>query len=614
MQKVKLERTESFAVLVKAYPKYFTHGKGRSIVFGKWDSEGFSVFSFGKDISVMYNEEGEIFRALGLLMVELEKNKKGVIKIRQIPPFKFRGLMLDSSRNAVMTVEAGKKMIMKLALLGYNALCFYTEDTYEVENEPLIGYLRGKYTMKEMKELDDYAFMFGIEMFPCIQTLGHMPHIFKHNKYFEYKDDDRCFNVRYKKSYVLLEKMMKSATKPFRSKRIHLSMDEVHGLGLGNAFLPGKVNDPRELFVKHTIRVMKLCKKLRLKPMIYGDTMVGFCGSKPFTTEQRKLIPKDLKVVYWDYYSTKKEVYDNYIKQYEAAGFNPMISPGIWNWHRLWPIYPKAENNLDLFMPVASEHGITESLITAWGDDGNEAPFDASWPALVLHSEYCWSKKADKGLVKKQVKIISGNSFEALVSPWVLDVTDKKSAYLRTPVSVGRAFLYDDPITGIFSGHAFGRKLNPYYEKAYKTIKSAITEEKENKDLLSFPLLLADVLRLKADFKQNAYKAYNSGNNTALKKMVKDAGELKKRIKKLWQVQRIIWLKERKPFGLDVLDLRYAGLLGRLDVFKERVNEYLSGKIDSIPELEEKPQKCYGDFPFCSLKFYKDLACFHIPI
>ncbi|MFH1074819.1 MAG: hypothetical protein V1752_07010, partial [Candidatus Firestonebacteria bacterium] len=558
--------------------------------------------------------EGEIFRALGLLMTELEKGNKGIIKIRQIPPFKFRGLMLDSSRNAVMTVEAAKLMIVKLALLGYNALCFYTEDTYEVENEPLIGYLRGKYTMKEMKELDDFAFKFGLEMFPCIQALGHMPHIFKFNKYFEYKDDDRCFNVRYKKSYILLEKMMRSAAKPFRSKRIHLSMDEAHGLGLGKAFLPGKVNDPRELFVKHTIKVMKLCKKLRLKPLMYGDSMVGFCGTKPFTYEQRKALPKDLKAVYWDYYRQNKEGYDNYIKQYKAAGFKPMISPGIWNWLRFWPMYPKAENNLDLFMPAAVKRGIDESLITAWGDDGHECPLNANWPALALHGEYCWSKKADKNLVKEQVKVISGNSFEALISPWILDAAGKKNALLRTPTAVGRAFLYEDPITGIFSAHAFGKKFNPYYEKAYKKIKLAIKYEKANKDLLSFPLLLADVLRIKADFKQNACKAYNSGNKAALRKTVKDADELKKRVKNLWKMHRILWLKERKPFGLEVLDLRYAGLLGRLDVFKERVNDYLSGRVDSIPEFKEKPQECYGKFPLCSLKFYKDLACFHIPV
>ena len=61
--------------------------------------------------------------------------------------------------------------------MGLNAVCLYTEDTYEVPNEPFFGYLRGRYETSELKELDDYAADFGIEMFPCIQTLGHMEQV-----------------------------------------------------------------------------------------------------------------------------------------------------------------------------------------------------------------------------------------------------------------------------------------------------------------------------------------------------------------------------------------------------------------------------------------------------
>ena len=46
----------------------------------------------------------------------------------------------------------------------------YTEDTYEVEGQPYFGAYRGKYTKDEIKELDAYASMFGVELVPCIQT------------------------------------------------------------------------------------------------------------------------------------------------------------------------------------------------------------------------------------------------------------------------------------------------------------------------------------------------------------------------------------------------------------------------------------------------------------
>ena len=55
----------------------------------------------------------------------------------------------------------------------------YTEDTYEVEGQPYFGAYRGKYTKDEIKELDAYASMFGVELVPCIQTLAHLHNALK---------------------------------------------------------------------------------------------------------------------------------------------------------------------------------------------------------------------------------------------------------------------------------------------------------------------------------------------------------------------------------------------------------------------------------------------------
>jgi hexosaminidase len=43
----------------------------------------------------------------------------------------------------------------------------YTEDTYQIPDEPFFGYLRGAYTEAELREIDDYAYALGIEVVPC---------------------------------------------------------------------------------------------------------------------------------------------------------------------------------------------------------------------------------------------------------------------------------------------------------------------------------------------------------------------------------------------------------------------------------------------------------------
>ena len=76
--------------------------------------------------------------------------------------FQHLGIMLDCSRNAVMNVTLVKKYIDILECLGYNTLMLYTEDTYEVDNQPYFDYLRGRYSQAELNELDAYAAAHGV--------------------------------------------------------------------------------------------------------------------------------------------------------------------------------------------------------------------------------------------------------------------------------------------------------------------------------------------------------------------------------------------------------------------------------------------------------------------
>ena len=65
------------------------------------------------------------------------------------------GVMLDMSRNAVMKVEEVKNFILILKRMGYNSLQLYTEDTFEIEGEPFFGYMRGRYSIEELKEIEE---------------------------------------------------------------------------------------------------------------------------------------------------------------------------------------------------------------------------------------------------------------------------------------------------------------------------------------------------------------------------------------------------------------------------------------------------------------------------
>jgi N-acetyl-beta-hexosaminidase len=62
---------------------------------------------------------------------------------------------------------------------------------------------------------------------PCIQTLGHLGQILQWPNYASLRDNSEVLLAGSESTYEFIEKMISAATGPFRSKRIHLGMDEV---------------------------------------------------------------------------------------------------------------------------------------------------------------------------------------------------------------------------------------------------------------------------------------------------------------------------------------------------------------------------------------------------
>ena len=53
-------------------------------------------------------------------------------------------------------------------------------------------------------------------------------------------------------------------------------------------------------------------------------------------------------------------------------------------------------------------------------------------------------------------------------------------------------------------------------------------------------------------------------------------------------------MEYNKPFGWEVYDIRYGGLLARFDTVKERLGAYLAGETDRLEELEERRLRLDG--------------------
>ena len=117
---------------------------------------GLTVDWDGAAAFIQAEDRAALCRGLFLLSCAVQE-KKTALHVKERRHFAHCGAMLDMSRNRVMTVEGVKKWIDRQAALGLNLLMLYTEDTYEIPEYPYFGYLRGRYSQAELREIDGYA-------------------------------------------------------------------------------------------------------------------------------------------------------------------------------------------------------------------------------------------------------------------------------------------------------------------------------------------------------------------------------------------------------------------------------------------------------------------------
>ena len=502
------------------------------------------------------------------------------------------GVMLDCSRNAVFTVEALCRFIDKLAAMGYNTLQLYTEDTYEIEGEPYFGYLRGRYTADELRAVDAYCQEKGIELIPCIQTLAHLRALQRWDHRFGRVMDQRdVLLVGEEETYLLIDKMFASLAACFTSRRVHIGMDEAHCLGRGRYLdLHGK-EDRSEIFLAHLRRVSEIAERYGFRPMMWGDmfyhlgTGGRYLGAALTLTEEiRALVPKELDLVYWDYYNTEKAGYDLMNRGFAQFG-NPIVfAGGAWMWAGYAPLNEFSQKTTAAAMASCREFGVRDILITMWGDDGGEGSPFSLLPSLLFAAEHARGN-TDLSAIKAKFFALFGEDFDRMMA---LDLPNR-------PIAAGpkgdenpcRYALANDPLRGIhdltvkegdgrvYAAHA--RRLRAYAREGgeYAYLFSAMAE-------------LCATLELKYDLGLRLHRAYLAGDREGLRAAGRDLRRAARRLHRFYLALRGAWMREKKPHGFEIQDLRLGGLERRLVHAAETVERYLAGEIMEIPELAEQ--------------------------
>ncbi|MBO5060279.1 MAG: family 20 glycosylhydrolase [Clostridia bacterium] len=201
-------------------------------------------------------------------------------------------------------------------------LMLYTEDMYKMDKYPYFGYMRGAYTKAEIKEIVEYADIFGIEVIPCIQTLAHLKMALQWDYANDFRDTENILLADEPKTYEFIEEMIKTTRECFKSDRIHIGMDEAFTLGMGQYLNKHGYKERFEIISDHLKKVYEIVKKYDFKPIMWSDMI--FNEKMPENVSER--IPDGVDMVYWEYWNLDEDFYTENIKRHQAKGFQPVIN------------------------------------------------------------------------------------------------------------------------------------------------------------------------------------------------------------------------------------------------------------------------------------------------
>lgn len=531
--------------------------------------------------NIGYSCPTDFFRGLALAKNSITNGETEYHSIQK-RRFDTCGIMLDCSRNAVPTVSTVKNIISYMAKMGLNMLMLYTEDTFKIDDLPYFGYMRGAYRENEIQEIDIYAKKFGIEVIPCIQTLGHLGRALQWDYTKDISDTGGILLADEEKTYEFIEKMIAACRKCYTSGRIHIGMDEAYSLGRGAYLDKHGYEDRFDIFYKHVNRVLEILKKYDFKPMMWGDMLLD-----PHTpNDLANYIATDaVEMVAFDYSSLTEENYDKFIQLYKSKGYETAFAGGVKIWNSLSPNYNGTFAATYPALRSCLKNQTKTVYATIWADDGGECSVFTSLLGMQIYAEFnyhgdCTEKNLSEGFMAS-----TGADARAF---YKLGLDDFGEDICPTHESgAAKQIFYQDILLGLLDKNLEMYDFKTYYKEILTTLES-IALPVQFETLLNNTKLLAQILYEKCDIGIRLYKAYHEHDRGNLEMIRDELCHLQRMVESWHEGIASQWYNDNKPFGFEVLDARIGGVTARINRAYKRVSKYLNGEINAIQELEEE--------------------------
>ena len=312
--------------------------------------------------------------------------------------FAVRSYMLDISRDKVPTMGTLKQLVEILEKFNYNQLQLYTEHTFAYSKHEAVWKDASPMTAQEIRELDLFCAMHGIDLVPNQNSFGHLerwlvkpaynhlaelPHGGAPLPWGGFKKDPTTLCPTDPASLEFLAGLYDELLPNFESRLFNIGCDETFDLlGEGRSAAAVKEKGEGRVYLDFLLKVAELVRKRGKRPMFWGDVILRHPELVPE-------LPKDLVALDWGYEGNHP--FMDEAAKFAAAGLDFYVCPGTSSWNSLAGRVENMRENMIAAERAGHLHGAKGFMVTDWGDGGHWQPLAASLPGLILGGNLAYS-------------------------------------------------------------------------------------------------------------------------------------------------------------------------------------------------------------------------------
>ena len=312
--------------------------------------------------------------------------------------FAVRSYMLDISRDKVPSMGTLKQLVEILEKFNYNQLQLYTEHTFAYSKHEAVWKDASPMTAQEIRELDLFCAMHGIDLVPNQNSFGHLerwlvkpeynhlaelPHGGAPLPWGGFKKDPTTLCPTDPASLDFLAGLYDELLPNFESRLFNIGCDETFDLlGEGRSAAAVKEKGEGRVYLDFLLKVAELVRKRGKRPMFWGDVILRHPELVPE-------LPKDLIALDWGYEANHP--FDREAAAFAKSGLDFYVCPGTSSWRSLAGRMENMRENMAAAESAGRVHGARGFLVTDWGDEGHWQPLAASLPGMIFGGSLAYS-------------------------------------------------------------------------------------------------------------------------------------------------------------------------------------------------------------------------------